>query len=205
MRRFLGAVIALALVSGCGSEDGKKRGDADQASEPSSRTSKPRDPSGRPSPGGGADQRRSERGTRGRQAVPTGAGSAYRLPPPPRRSVTEPGRKCVHTRGPQPPAGRRVVAPPAPGLSAKRAGPTRILVTYRFARLPRSCAPARLKLSVDVSDDTLPGSATSVRVRRRQGSIRLPIPRDLRRADVVRATAYTKRFAQSEAAAVLIR
>lgn len=138
------------------------------------------------------------------QLVMTGAGSAYRVPPPPHRTVTTPDENCVPVQSRR---GRRehLAVPAAPGLAARRVGDAHVRVSYRFRRVPRSCTAVRLKLSVDVSNDTLAGSATYIHVNRTLGAATILIPDDLRDADVLRATAYSRNLLQSRSTAVLIR
>lgn len=138
------------------------------------------------------------------QTIVTGAGSAYRVPTPPRALAITPGKTCTRPQGA---SGKqqRLAIPPAPGLVAQRLSDSQIRVIYRFNRVPPICEPVRLKLSVDVSRDTLPGSASYVRIFRKRGVITVAIPPDLRDADVLRATAFTRKLVQSRSAAVLIR
>lgn len=137
------------------------------------------------------------------RTIVTGAGSAYRVPTPPRALATTPDKNCTRPRGASSKR-QRLRLPPAPGLVAQRLRGSEVRVIYRFDRVPHVCEPVRLKLSVDVSRDTLPGSATYVRISRNRGVITVAIPPDLRDADVLRATAFTRKLVQSRSAAVLI-
>lgn len=201
-----GLAAVVVVVCGCRSEGVNPGGDKARSS-----VKAPSDVAGTTKPQplirrGAGDRGTATRSGRagGSRRVVTGAGSVYRLPPPPRQTVSKPGRKCVGVRSA---LGQRndLALPPTPGLRARRINPSRVRVSYRFHPVPRFCAPARIKLSVDVSDDALPGSAIYTEVTSRRGTATVPVPDNLRRADVLRVTVYTRRFLQSRSAAVLIR
>lgn len=192
------------LLPACGGEDQPEPPDQSSESrapkQPATRSSdaRVRPDSARP------QARRAQPRKDAKRAVPTGAGSAYRVPSPPRRASTTPEIRCAVATAPAGRGGTALKLPPAPGLRADRRGPGVVLATYAFRPVSATCAPVRLKLTVDVSQDTLPGAATYVRVAGLRGTVELPIPRDLRGADVIRATSYTEDLRSSSSAAVLI-
>jgi hypothetical protein len=137
--------------------------------------------------------------------VSTSAGSAYRVPSAPRSTQTAPDKSCARAKAVPGKAGESLSLPPAPGLSARRRGREAVAVSFVFRSVGNECRPARLKVTIDVSQDVLPGAATYVRVRGLKGTTTIPTPADLRAADVVRATAYTKDLRGSRSAAVQIK
>jgi hypothetical protein len=128
----------------------------------------------------------------------TDSGAVVILPPRPTATTTRPSGKCEGSKG-------EGSGPPAPGLSARRVNRHTVTVLYRFARTERECRPAKLELTLDVTSDTLPGTGRIVSVEGRRGQVTLRVPRDLRRADVVRAIARTDDGLPGRTASVLIR
>jgi hypothetical protein len=95
--------------------------------------------------------------------------------------------------------------PPSPGITARRFNEATVLVTYDvFSSDPR-CRPTNLELTLDVNDDTLPGSSTVAQVRHARGTLTIDVPPYLANADVLRAIARSAEGYPSEAASVLIR
>jgi hypothetical protein len=99
----------------------------------------------------------------------------------------------------------RRLFPPAPGLSARRAGPREVVVTYRFAPFDPRCRPTSLELTVDTNDDRLPGEGTAAPIHGPRGEVSVPLPDGLRKADVVRGMARTRDHRPGNSTAVLIR
>jgi len=65
-------------------------------------------------------------------------------------------------------------------------------VSYRFNSLPPACRPVGIELGLDSSEDTLPGFSFTRRVRGLSGRVELRLPRYLRRADIVEASAVAR-------------
>jgi hypothetical protein len=85
--------------------------------------------------------------------------------------------------------------PQPPGVTAKRVGPKRVLVTYRIGGGDEDCRAKWIQVVVDVSDDFLPGDARRFPIaRKRSSQITLPVPGDLADADILVAGTRTKRY-----------
>ncbi len=202
-----GATCVL-LVAGCddggGSDSGSVVGEQgrDRAQQ------RPARPNGRPgSPAGkrGGVPTGSSVPTDSLRKVRTKSGAVILLPPKPTQTATAPQRGCQRTRFEGGGRDRIRLLPPAPGVSARRVGPAKVLVVYRFGAVEPRCRPASLELTVDVNDDRFAGDGTVVRVRLPRGEIPLSLPEHVAGADVLRATARTEAGLPSRVAIVLIR
>jgi glucose/arabinose dehydrogenase len=195
-------VVACLMLAGCGDDDAKRASPGPSAA-PSARQT----PTDKPS----TKDRRRSRGSTPRAPAPhrvdlskletktTKSGAVVILPPRPTATTTRPSGNCVSDE-----KGNRTV-PPVPGLSARRVNRRTVTVVYRFDRTDQKCRPAHLEVTLDVSSDTLPGTGRIFSVVGSRGRVTLRVPRDLRRADVVRATARTGDGRPSTTASVLIR
>jgi len=132
--------------------------------------------------------------------VVTPEGAVIVNPPPPTRSSTSPSPGC--TRGSD---GRGLALPPTPGIQAERVSRDSVVIRYSFATLPDDCEPAKLKLTADVNDDTLPGTGRFIDVDAERGEATIELPDALRKADVATASALTADGRSSSAAKVQIR
>lgn len=157
--------------------------------------------------------RGSDAGARG-QPGPRGPGSRRIVaptgvvvvtPPPPRAAAQISELTCGEERVIASGKEKRLLAPPAPGISARRLDARTVLVRWSFRRLPGRCMPIRLRLRVDVSGDILPGREIVARVRSKTGRARLFVPPDLARVDAVHASALAADGAQSNTVSVAIR
>ena len=196
------ALVAIGLA-GCG-EAGKQSSD-DQAGEvPSTQAAGIAETSS--SSGIGPPESNtavsSSQGSTGKgRVVRKSNGSVVLLPNQPREATTTPSPGCVTRRA----ARGSVSLPPQPGIRARRVGRRRVEVLYVFSSTPASCQPVSLALTTDSTRDSLGGDSTTVRVAGKTGQVTLRLPRRMRNADVVRATAMTKRGLPSESAAFQIR
>jgi hypothetical protein len=129
-------------------------------------------------------------------------GAVVVLPPRPKETSASPGGPCEQRKGSR---GPRQYFPPAPGISAERAGANTIEVSYRFAPFDPKCRPQSLELTLDVNGDTFPGSGAIAPVRAATGQIALLVPERLRQADVAYAIARTKDGLPSRTSSVLIK
>jgi hypothetical protein len=132
------------------------------------------------------------------------SGAVVILPDRPAETSVPPRSSCRVETFRQGGRRRRIFFPPRPGIRAHRVDSERLLVNYSFSTVDRRCAPTILELTIDANDDPLPGAGTVARVHGRRGTVPVEVPPDLTNADVVRATARTKKGVPSDASAVLI-
>jgi len=199
----LGA-MCLACLAGCDDKDNRRSaatsdthrsGTAKEISSPPPRRSSVPPSQTTPSPSSNTPQERKVR---------TENGAIVILPPRPTKTSAPPSGDCrrqiIRSNG----RIRRILFPPAPGLTARRLGARSVLVTYQFSALDRRCRPAVLELTLDVNDDPLPGTGIVSRIRGLRGTVTVSLPEGFAKADVVRATARTEKGLPSTATAVLI-
>jgi hypothetical protein len=149
--RWGAVIIAFSLGGpvGCGEESP----DADHvSSDREPERSRPSRPSTSSTPDQDRHDANNEKGIaeliRERKPVRTPGGGVAWLAPPPSRASVEPSRGCSPS-GLAGPSER----PPRPGIRARRIGPDRLLVKVVFGPAREHCAPDRVRLSVDVSED----------------------------------------------------
>jgi hypothetical protein len=131
---------------------------------------------------------------RKRKKVKMGHGYVYvpRHPKPPRRTATAAVRGCdsrtyADAEGPV-----NLPIPQPPGVTAKRIGPTRILVTYRIAGGDEKCRAEWILVRADVSADVLGGIVKRFAIDdSRSGQIVLSLIDPLANADVLVASTTT--------------
>jgi hypothetical protein len=139
---------------------------------------------------------------KGSQRIELPGGVVVTTPPAPRVTATHPESGCTVLEGP---GHRRLGIPPAPGIRARRVGPEKFEVRYRFAAVAPRCRPSSLSVKVDVNDDPLPGAGTVASVNGLRGRIVFSVPEQLADADVARATASGHDGVPSRSTSVLIR
>jgi hypothetical protein len=144
------------------------------------------------------------RGPGSRRIVIPG-GVVVTTPPSPTSTETPAPASCGRQRVLVAGGEKKVTTPPRPGIQALRVNPQTVLVRWRFSALPGACRPARLRLTVDVSDDILPGKQTVFKISNAHGEKALPVPADLAAADVLHASALDTKGRQSPTASVAIR
>jgi hypothetical protein len=135
--------------------------------------------------------------------ITTADGSVWRVPPVPGASTAPPSSGCerhASEADPTPP-----LAPPAPGVSAKRTSASRVVVHYGFRRIDPRCRPVALLLTLDVSADGLPGSGDGYPIDGRVGTVIVHVPRFLSDADILSVTALTEDRVTSLASRVRLR
>jgi hypothetical protein len=112
--------------------------------------------------------------------TPSGA-TYYVTPDKTERTATAPTSGCDSGR-PQP-----------PGVTARRIGPTRLLVTYQIGGGDEECRAQWIEVTADVSDDFLPGDGRRFPIAdKRSGQIVLVLGRHVVDADVLVASTRTK-------------
>jgi hypothetical protein len=200
---LLAATAVAAGAASCG-DDADPRTAAPEAQDASGLNlrdndrSKRRSAQTRPRAGAQATPAPTEKRTKARN------GAVVILPDRPTETAAPPQHACrVETvqHGGQT---RRFLFPPRPGISARRVGGARVLVSYRFSTTDVRCQPEVLELTLDVNDDSLPGAGRAFEIDHQRGTVTMPVPGDMMNADVVRATARTAKGLPSDAAAVLI-
>jgi hypothetical protein len=128
----------------------------------------------------------------GSRTLTTAGGVVVSTPPRPAWSRVGPSHTCV--KG----------APPTPGVEGRRLDGPIVELRWAFRRNPPSCRAVRLLVIADVSDDTAAGVQTVFKVTALHGTARIPLPEDLRAADVLRVKALTSRGVESPTAAISI-
>jgi hypothetical protein len=102
-----------------------------------------------------------------------------------------------------------VAIPHPPGITAKRIGPQRLLVTYKIGEGDEECRAEILELLAEIKDDALPGIGKRFPIDDdRSGQVVWNLPDPLADADTVvasTATKLTKDGVASETAMVRIR
>jgi hypothetical protein len=89
------------------------------------------------------------------------------------RSVTRrPTRTC---RAVSVPGEAGTMVPPVPAVRARRHG-NRVVVSYRFRRLPQACRPKYLRVNVNSVDKLTNISSVFVRRVRAAGQVSVPVP-----------------------------
>lgn len=197
-RQFIGTVVLISIAgAGCG--DGEEPGEPAPSGASNSGPTRsdpvaPRTTPGTPSSGTSPAQ------TPGPDAPP----GARSLPVKPNTTRTRPSPAC--SRGANGDGGGTLELPPRPGLSARRTDAGTIQVQVRFARLPRRCLPRAVRITVDVTSDSLAPATTVYPLDKvRNKTVAVALPDRVRGADVVRASSIAASGASSDPAAVLIR
>jgi hypothetical protein len=89
------------------------------------------------------------------------------------RAVTRPPTRTC--RAVDVPGEEGTMVPPIPAVRAEKRG-SRIVVSYRFLRLPAECRPTRLIVKVNSVDKPTNSSLATVDQVRAAGQVSLPIP-----------------------------
>jgi len=195
------ALTALALAA-CGSgEDAENQTDASQISERSTETRGDADGALPVPPVSGPSADETRKLLQGRKRVRTPGGGVAYLPVKPRRTSAPPSRSCAVIRDDP----GRSLRPPSPGLSARRLDAARIEVRVVLASVDDRCRPDYVRLTIDVNDDPLPPSSTTVKVTKLERPLVIPVPERIRNADVIRASSQmSSTGASSDTVSVLI-
>jgi hypothetical protein len=152
----------------------------------------------------GQASRAGDRGP-GSRIITTASGVVLSTPPKPGSTLTRPSSRCAQVLVSRTGKDRRLRAPPIPGIQARRLDARAVELKWRFESNPSACRAVRLSVTVDVSDDVGAGNRVFLRVRGSDGTHEVTLPPDLRRADVLKASAIDARGLQSPPAAVTIR
>lgn len=190
-RRIQVALVLIALAGGsCGGTSDRKGASEGQASKhvpdraKGSQSARAADPSSKTVPG--------PRGPGSRRIV-TPSGAVVLTAPTPRHARLAPARRCEMV-------GNKVIAPPRPGLTAKRTGRT-VVVTVRFAGVSPSCRAVQLRVTLDRNADATPGVGRTRALRGPSMTLRLPEPAHFT-PDVVSASGISRRGVPGSSATI---
>lgn len=120
----------------------------------------------------------------------------------PTQTRVEPERGCLVAEGPN---GRKLYAPPRPGVSATKGGGRSVLVEIAFRELPKECVPHKLRITLDINRDGEPGDSRLYPSRAERQRVRVTWPSYRRGVpDVVAVSAVTGEGFSSKTATILI-
>ena len=215
---FIATCIVSAVLLGCDDDAERGVGDPGQAEQPSrteqrTASSGPSAASRRDAESGGqastAEMARIERAMPAprikalsgeqlehvKKVKGPGGATYYITPQKPRPTATAAIPGCVKRRHPQP-----------PGVTARRIGARRVLVTYRVGGDDEGCRAEWIELMLDVSDDYLGGDLTHFRISdERSGQVVLDVPDHVADADILVASTRTEENSGFASRATTIR
>jgi hypothetical protein len=160
-----------------------------------------------PEPNFENEEKRVREEFRNSKKVRSGHGWVYvpRDPKPIRRTATAAVGGCDNrtygSRGAQ----KTLPVPQPPGVTAKRLGPTKVLVTYRIGEGNEDCRARWLDLRADVSADLSGAIGKQYPIKHPSGQIVVHLAGPVADADVLSASAWTKHLSGQSSRGTTIR